>query len=443
MQQTKLVNTAELLELDSRHLVHPHHPFGTPAEVVFTRGEGIRLYDTDGKEYLDARSQMVSTNLGFGYPRIVNAIATQAAELSYAAVFYQFSHTSAITAATRLAKLAPGNLEHVLFTSGGSEAADLALSIARLYWARKGNAQRRKVISRYNSYHGATSAAMSATGMASGGLDGILPSDVNVFLPPIDNVQHHKLMSPEQYGQYAAEQLRATILAEGPETISAFLAEAIVGAGGYVPPPPGYWQTVREICDEFDILLILDEVMTGFYRTGTMFAAEHWNLTPDIMTIGKGMSSSYVPCGATLFTEHIGEVLQGANMPGFTHTAHPLAMAAINATLDAYEHDGVVEQAAKASDYLFERLEQEFLSLRQVSGFEGLGHLIGIDIADAQGIALQGDQLQRLVIGPALDVGLILRGRGARLALCPPLVTTLDDARHILDLLMEILEQLP
>ena len=439
------VDTEDVLAADHRHVVHPNFPFGGQAEIVLTRGEGVRLFDSTGKSYIDGRSQLNCVNLGYGHPRLIGAMKEQLDELQYASIFYQFTHPQVARAAGRLIASAPSGLQHVLFTSGGSEAVESALNIARLHWTRRGRAQKTKIISRYDGYHGATAGAVAATGMAMGGFDGIVRrAPGHIHAPALNHFRHGRGMEPEEYGRLAVQQLVDIIEAEGPETIAAFIGEPVVGAGGHVPPPPGYWKAIREVCDRYEILLILDEVMTGFHRTGPRFACDNWSVSPDIMAVGKGINGSYVPCGATIFSQAIGKTLEGAGLTGFTHSGHPLAMAAVNAALDAFEQDGIQENVAAMSRVLMQRLRDEFLPLPRVGTVEGLGLMTAMHLVSDKksNQPLADDIVQRDVVRAALQHGLIVRARAGRIALCPPLTVSEPEIHEILDILYPLVSRL-
>lgn len=432
-----------LLALDRAHVIHPMHPLGEGVDFIIARGEGVRLYDMAGRSFIDGRSQLNCANLGYGYRRLVEALKAQADELQYLSAFYQFSHPQLIRAAARLAEMAPGNLDHVLFTSGGSEAMESALAMVRLYWQRMGRG-RFKVISRYKGYHGGTSAAMAATGMAMGGQSAIqrlIPGHIHIAAP--NAYRDGQGMDPEAYGLMVADQLAQTIELEGPDSVAAFIGEPIIGVGGYVPPPPGYWQRIRAICDHYGVLLILDEVMTGFYRTGTRFAADHWGIVPDILVTGKGINGCYVPCGAAVISTPVADVLAGARLSGFTHTGHPLAMATVNAAFDAFEEDGIAHNVARISERMMARLKSQFMALPHVGTVEGLGLMIGMELVvdKASRMPLPDAALQG-VVRAALERGLIIRARDGRLALCPPLVITAPEADEMLDILYPLIRDL-
>jgi putrescine---pyruvate transaminase len=432
-----------LRQLDRAHVIHPNHPLGEGIDFIIGRGEGVRLYDLSGRAFLDGRSQLNCANLGYGHPRVVAAIKEQVERLSYLSIFYQFSHPQVIACASRLAASAPGDLDRVLFTSGGSEAIEAALSMVRLYWSRRGS-PKSKIISRYKGYHGATASAMAATGMPMGGAAGIqrlVPGHVHIPAP--HQYRHAEHLDEAAYARFAADQLAEAIELEGPQTVAAFIAEPVIGVGGYIPPPAGYWPMVREICDRYGVLLILDEVMTGFHRTGPRFAANHWDLVPDIMIVGKGINGCYVPCGGALISQRIAEVLDGAKLSGFTHTGHPLAMAAANAAFDAFEQDGIEENVRRVSMLMMDRMRREFLPLPHVGAVDGMGLMIGIElVADKVSKMRLPDKALQDIVAAALRSGLIIRGRDSRLALCPPLVVNEGDAMQMLDILQPLISGL-
>lgn len=429
--------------LDRAHVIHPNHPLGEAVDFIVSRGEGARLYDVAGRAFLDGRSQLNCANLGYSHPRLIAAIKQQVEQLPYLSIFYQFSHPQVIDCASRLAASAPGDLDQVLFTSGGSEAIEAALSMVRLYWSRLGSSKT-KIISRYKGYHGATASAMSATGMPMGGaasIQRLIPGYVHIAAP--NHYRYGAGMNEVAYAKFAANQLAEAIELEGPESVAAFIAEPVIGVGGYIPPPPAYWPLVREICNNHGVLLVLDEVMTGFHRTGPRFAANHWNLVPDIMIVGKGINGCYVPCGGAVVSQRITEVLRGAKLSGFTHTGHPLAMAAANAAFDAFEQDGTEANVRRISAIMMERLQHEFLLLPHVGTVDGLGLMIGIElVADKISKTRLPDNVLQGIVAAALQGGLIIRGRDSRLALCPPLIVNEADAMLMLDILYPLIASL-
>ena len=318
-----MTTTDEILAMDEAHLIRFNTPVGRGATIAMERGEGVWLYDTEGNRYLDGRSQLNCVNLGHGNARLIEAIREQAGKLQYLSTFYQFTHPLAARVASRLAGLMPGELDHVVFSSGGSEANEMAFMVTRLYWS-KVKPTKTKIISRFDGYHGNTTRTMSATGMAMGGQPGIqdiVPGHIHIA-PPY--MYRSGKSDPKVYAEACAEQLRIMIEYHGPDTVAAFIAEPIIGVGGYMAPPPGYWPKIREICDRYDVLLIFDEVMTGFCRTGAMFAADLFDVEPDMITMGKGINSTYVPCGALGISDQIFDAIRGATLQRF-HQFRPSA----------------------------------------------------------------------------------------------------------------------
>ena len=432
----------DILALDAAHLLRFNTVVGQGATIAIERGEGVWLYDTEGNRYLDGRSQLNCVNLGHGHPKLIKAIQEQAEQLQYVSTFYQYTHPQAATAAARLADLLPTNVNHIAFTSGGSEANEMALMLTRLHWSRV-KPGKFKIISRYDGYHGNTSATMSATGMAMGGQPGIqalMPG--NVHIPP--PYQYRSGVSdPKQYAEACATQLEQVIEWHGADTIAAYIAEPIIGVGGYMAPPPGYWQHIREICDRHEILLIIDEVMTGFCRTGEMFGSDLYGIEPDLITLGKGINSTYVPCGAVGVSDKVYHAIEGAALSGFTNSGHPLAMAAVHAALDVYETDEIAAHVRDISAHVTGRFRDEFMSLPIVGDIDGAGLMLGLEIvADKETREKLPAEVMGRIMTRTLEKGLITRGKGSRVAFCPPLVITKDEADTAIDTLYDVLSNL-
>lgn len=429
----------DLLALDKAHLIHFGYPVGQGASIVIDRGQGVWLQDTNGKSYLDGRSQLNCVNLGYGHPHLVKAIQDQAEKLPFLSIFYQYTHPQAVTAAARLAGHLPTGLQHIAFTSDGSEANEMAMMIARLYWSRV-KPTKTKIISRYSGYHGNTPGAMSATGMTMGGLAGIqslMPGHIHIAPPYIYRSGE---TDPLAYAKSCVDQLAYTIEQHGPDTVAAFLAEPIIGVGGYLAPPEGYWPLIREVCDRYDVLLIIDEVMTGFCRTGRMFASELFGIAPDMLTMGKGINSAYIPCGAVGISDRLFKGIEGATLSGFTNSGHPIAMAATNAALDVYERDDIASQVRSVSAHVTERLQQEFMKLPIVGQIDGAGLMLGIEIvADKATKTPLPPEVMARITTRCVERGLITRGRGSRVAFCPPLIITKEESDTALDTLYSVL----
>jgi len=433
----------ELIKLDREHIIHPHHPIGEECGIIIASGHGVWLRDIEGREYIDGRSQLTCVNLGYGRREVVDAIKEQLDILPYLSIFYHFSHPAIIECATRLAEVTPGGLNHFSFTSGGSESIESAFMIARLFWHLRGK-PKNKIISLYRSYHGNTLGAMSATGMPMGGLESMVAlSPGFIHIPPY---YCYRCSFGKEYPDCdikCARFLAETIESEGPESVAAFIAEPVIGVGGYISPPPEYWPIVRQICTDYDVLLIADEVMTGFCRTGRFFAVEHWGIKPDMMAMGKGITSSYVPFGAVAISDEIYEQSKGAHLSGFTHAGHPIAAAAACKAIEIYVKERVAEHVTQVAKHVLERLDNEFKSLPCVADVNGLGLMIGIEVVKDKATKAPLDpKVMGTILPHALANGLITRGRGTRVALCPPLTITMEEADKVLDILYPILADL-
>lgn len=317
--------------------------------IPITSGEGVYFWDADGKRYIDFSSQLMNLNIGHQHPKVIRAIQEQAAKLCYA-------HPGMATEARavlgeKIAAVTPGNLKKTFFCLGGAEANENAIKIARQYTGKH------KILARYKSYHGATHGAIALTGdYRRLPVEPAMPGAVH-FLDPYcyrcpfgwtrDTCHSECIRHVEDVIKY-----------EGPDHIAAIIMEGITGSNGLLVPPDDYWPRVREICDKYGILLISDEVMSGWGRTGKWFAVDHWNVVPDIITTAKGITAGYVPLGAVIVSEKIAQYFED-NMLwcGLTYSAHPLACAAGSATISVYEEDGLIENAANLGVYLGERLE--------------------------------------------------------------------------------------
>jgi taurine--2-oxoglutarate transaminase len=324
---------------DRAHVFHSWSAQALIDPLAVAGAEGSYFWDYDGRRYLDFASQLVNTNIGHQHPKVVAAIQEQAAELCTLAPGFAVEARS--EAARLIAERTPGDLDKIFFTNGGAEAVENAVRMARLHTGRQ------KVLSTYRSYHGATAAAINLTGDPRR-----WPSDtaaagvVHFWGPYLYRSAFHATTEAEEC-ERALAHLASTIAFEGPQTIAAVILETVPGTAGIMTPPPGYLAGVRELCDRYGIVFILDEVMAGFGRTGKWFAAEHWDVTPDLLTFAKGVNSGYVPLGGVAISEAIAETFATRPYPGgLTYSGHPLACAAAVATINAMEEEGVVEHAA-------------------------------------------------------------------------------------------------
>ncbi len=357
---TNHLPTAELQAIDAAHHMHPfsaNGPLGKKGARVITRASGVMLNDSDGNEIIDAMAGLWCVNIGYGRKELADVAARQMMELPYYNTFFQTTHVPVLALAQRLAQLAPGDLNHVFFAGSGSEANDTNIRMVRHYWAMKGKPGKTHIISRRNGYHGSTMGGGSLGGMAGMHAQGGMP------IPGIHHIDqpHWYLeggeMTPEDFGLERARQLEAKILELGEENVAAFIAEPIQGAGGVIVAPDSYWPEVQRICDKYEILLIVDEVITGFGRTGNWFGSQTLNIRPHIMTIAKGLSSGYAPIGGSIICDEVAEVIARDEFNhGYTYSGHPVCAAVALENLRIIEEEGVIEHVRDvAHPYLAER----------------------------------------------------------------------------------------
>ncbi|MGH2353595.1 MAG: aspartate aminotransferase family protein [Chloroflexota bacterium] len=416
---------AELADLDRAFLLHPqHHPADHTEPVIFARGEGAILWDVRERRYIDGLSCLWNVNVGHGRQELAEAAQRQMERLAFVNSYVGSSNEPAITLATRLAKLAPVGLNTTFFTTGGAESNDTAFKTARFYWHLQGRPEKTKIISRLNGYHGVTVGAMAATGLAAfHPRFGPLPPDFRHVLP------------------MDADALETLIRQEGPETVAAFIAEPVQGAGGVYPPPADYFPRVREICDRHDVLFIADEVITGFGRTGTFWGLDHWGVRPDILSFAKGITSGYLPLGGVILSDAIRDTIynQPADvkwMHAYTYSAHPTCCAVAHANLDIIEREGLVARAAR----LGARLQERIGELRRepyVQEVRGLGMMGAVELkagAVAGGGGAVAAELKRR--------GLFTRYRNDIVMVAPPLVIAEAELEELADILISTIRDL-
>ena len=436
-----LSNEAALKEAGNEHILMHGSPFHALAEdsgkKILVEGKGVMVKDIDGNEYIDALAGLWLVNVGHGRQEIGNAMARQAGTLAYASST-QATTIPAIQLAKRLAEITPGDQTTAFFCSGGSEAVESAIKIARQYHYHNGQPKRQKVIGRRGSYHGGTYAAMSVSGTRQASdpyhspfMPGVLHAsppncyrcDFRATFPNCD------LLCADQIGQM--------IEYENPETVAAVIAEPIFASNGIVIPPDGYWTRLREICDMHGVMLITDEVINGFGRTGKMFASNHWDLVGDIMTMAKGLSSGYAPIGGVMCRPHVMQAFEGDNKFShlLTYGGHAVACAAALANLDIIEGEGLVDNSAKMGTRLLKGLE-ELRSHPTVGDVRGLGLIAGVEIVKDKGtketFSESGEEIKTLSDG-LLSRNLLTRAASV-ISLSPPLCITEDEVDRIVEI---------
>jgi putrescine---pyruvate transaminase len=421
--------SSRLYELDRTHWLHPQGdlgaPVGTIPQLIFSSGSGATLTDIDGREYIDAFASLWNVNVGHGRTELADAAAAQMKKLAFSSAYGGFSTTPPIELAAKLAELAPGALEVTYFASGGAEANDTAYKIARLYWSLRGEPHRVNIISRIRDYHGLTYGATSATG---------LPNFWKGFEPLAPGFLHAPSPDPYRFsgegspGSAYAKALEDVVLKVGAHTVAAVVAEPVQGAGGVIVPPADYFPLLRQVCDRHGLLLIADEVITGFGRTGRWFALDHWNVQPDMMIFAKGVTSGYLPLSGVMLTQSVHDTLKSVKGPfahGFTYSGHPTACAVALRNLQIIEDERLVERAAERGAYLKKRL-QELRSHEIVGDVRGLGLVAGIELVrdrDTKELYDPPVGAARRVWLDALEQGVIVRPLpGDVVGMSPPLV---------------------
>ena len=435
----------ELLKADEELILHPAWPIGSEAAgLVFEKANGVILQDVDGKEYIDISGQLMNVNLGHGRREIIDAIVKQANELQYTDAFRGKSSRATIECAQNLARISPAGLNHFLFAGGGSEANEYAFELSRLYWRRQQKANKFKIISLRHSYHGISFAAATASGIGRGNITAGFEPSVPGFLR-IPSYYCYRCDFGLEYpgcGMHCAKYLETTIEDQGSGSVAAFIAEGMHGAGGVIPPPPEWWPFIREICTKHDVLLIDDEVMSGFCRTGKMFAVENWGVVPDIMTMSKGINSAYLPFGAVAINDMVFEGLKGSIFIGFSSCGNPICSAAASAAMGVYVKERIAEHVAKVGEHVKKRLDTEFGPLPYVGDIRGLGLFIGIELV--------ADKATKAKFDPALNVphklntqlrekGVVARTDDAMIVVAPPLIISEEEVDRALDVMYPVL----
>lgn len=349
---------------------------------MIVRGEGAYVYDDAGRRYLDGLAGLFVAQVGHGRRELAEAMALQASELAFFPL-WSYANKPSAKLAERLAALAPGDLNKVFFTNSGSEAVESAWKLAKQYFRLTGRPLKHKVLSRITSYHGTTHGALSITGIPAlkADFEPLVPSTYRIPNTNFYRAEHHA-DDLEAFGLWAANEIEATILAEGPETVAAVFLEPVQNAGGCFPPPPGYFQRVREICDLYDVLLVSDEVICAFGRLGTYFGAEKFDYVPDIITCAKGLTSGYVPMGAMIASERLFEPFASGETffkHGYTFGGHPVAAAVALANLDIFERESI-NQHVLANETAFRTTLERLKNLPIVGDVRGSGYFYGIEL---------------------------------------------------------------
>ncbi|NOI14934.1 aspartate aminotransferase family protein [Vibrio hepatarius] len=442
--------TQQLLEIDRQRVFHAsthlkQYAAGELSGRIISSGSGIRITDSEGIELIDGFAGLYCVNIGYGRTEMADAIYEQAKELAYYHTYVGHTNEALVKLSDRIIKMAPQGMSKVYYGMSGSDANETQLKLVWYYNNARGLPEKKKIISRDRGYHGSSIASGSMTG---------LPLFHAHFDLPLERIKHtmapyyyrreDESMSELEFSQYCADQLEAMILAEGPETVAAMIAEPVLGTGGIVPPPEGYWQAIRKVLDKYDVLLIADEVVCGFGRLGSDFGSLHYDMKPDLITVAKGLTSAYQPLSGVIVGERVWSVLEdgtdqwGAIGHGYTYSGHPMGAAAANCNLDIIEREGLVQNAADVGAYLQQRMAETFKDHPLVGDTRGVGLLHALEFSS--------DKLRRehfdanLKVGPqiaaaCLEQGLIARAmpHGDILGFAPPLIANRNDIDIIVD----------
>jgi adenosylmethionine-8-amino-7-oxononanoate aminotransferase len=428
-----------LRRTNAQHMLHPMiDPKAVAAAppLIIDRAQGVHVFDIDGKRYLDTVASLWNVNVGHGRPELKAAIMAQLDKLAYFSTFQNTSNPPAIELSARLMQMfAPEKMKKVLFSSGGSDAVETAMKLARQYWQLQGKAQRTKFISLKLGYHGVHFGGASINGnpLFRTAYEPLMPGCFQVESPYLYRNPWGEA-DPARLARLCAEELDRAIQYQGPDTVAAFVAEPVQGAGGVIVPHESYWPLLRAVCDKHSVLLISDEVVTGFGRIGALCGARAFGVAPDMMAMAKGINSGYVPLGATLLNERVASAFEQPGVPaalmhGYTYSGHALACAAANANLDIVANEDLAGNAARVGALLNASLP-EFMRYPHVGDVRGLGLMSALElVADRSGKAplMVATPYVQALVGAARSEGAIIRVQGNRLILSPPLVFTAAD----------------
>ncbi|NLH79441.1 MAG: aspartate aminotransferase family protein [Phyllobacteriaceae bacterium] len=450
MTASNVYPTADLRALDTAHYMHPFTDFKGLAKEgsrIMVKGEGVWLTDSDGKRYLDGMAGLWCTNVGHGRREITRAVAEQMDELAYYNSFFKTSNAPAIRLAEKLAEITPDHVNRVFFCGSGSEANDTVFRMVRYYWSLLGKPSKKVFISRKNGYHGSTVAAASLGGMTPMHGQGDLP------IPGITHIAQPYWygeggdMSPDEFGIWAARELEREIERLGEANVAAFIAEPIQGAGGVIIPPDTYWPEIRRICDAHEILLVVDEVICGFGRTGSWFGADTYGVKADLQPIAKGLTSGYLPMGGVLVSDKVAAVVidQGEEFfHGYTYSGHPTCAAAALANLAIIEKEGLVARVRDdIGPYLKERWsklgDHPLVGEARMKGLVGALELTPSKPARREKFADEG-KVGTIARDLSFKNGLIMRAVRDSLILSPPLTLTHEEADELVRLAAKTLD---
>ncbi|RXJ74812.1 aspartate aminotransferase family protein [Veronia nyctiphanis] len=450
-------NTESLQQQDNQHYLHPfsdHKSLREQGARMIVKADGVYIWDSDGNKILDGMAGLWCTNIGYGQKSLANVAFEQMNELPYYNSFFQCAHPPAVELAKEIAELAPPHMNQVFFTGSGSESNDTVLRMVRHYWNLKGKPEKFTIIGRHNGYHGSTVAGASLGGMKPMHQQGGLPIPGIHHIPQPYWFGEGGDLSPEEFGIQAAQELEKAIQDIGEDKVAAFIAEPIQGAGGVVIPPDTYWPEIKKILAKHDILLIVDEVICGFGRTGEWFGSQYFGLEPDFMPIAKGLTSGYIPMGGVIVSDRVAGVFEqegGEFYHGYTYSGHPVAAAVARENIRLIKEKGLVEYV---KNDIGPYLQQAWKTLGDhplVGETRGLGLLAALEVVQEKEGRVRFDSdldVGGMCRNTSVSNGLVMRAVGDTLIISPPMIISRDEvdelitkARKTLDLTMESLKQ--
>jgi L-2,4-diaminobutyrate transaminase len=447
----------QLLATDRAHFMHPSthahdHATGALPGTIVTGGEGVRIHTHDGRTLIDAFAGLYCVNIGYGRTEVADAMHKQATALAYYHTYVGHSSEAIIELSDRVIRWSPPGMKKVYYGMSGSDANETQIKLVWYYHNVLGKPEKKKIISRDRGYHG--------SGLMTGSMTG-LPGFHQCFDLPFDRVKHticphwYRLapegMNEADFAQYCAQKLEEMILAEGPDTVAAFIAEPVMGTGGLITPPVGYWEAIQQVLRKYDILLIADEVVCAFGRLGSPMGSHHYGIAPDLITTAKGLTSAYAPLSAVIVGERVWDVIDrgsrelGPMGHGWTYSGHPVCAAAALANLDILERENITANAAEIGAYLQQRMHATFDAHPLVGEVRGEGMLLGLEfMADRAGRTPFDAALK---VGPKVSAEALKRGMIARampngdiLGFAPPLVATREDIDAIVAITKEAVD---
>ena len=442
--------TAKWRALDSAHFLHPftnHKDLHEKGARIIERAEGVYLWDSEGNKILDAMAGLWCVNVGYGREELAEAAHRQMQQLPYYNTFFQSAHPPVVELSALLAQVTPAGLNHVFLTNSGSEANDTVVRMARYYWACLGQPDKQTIISRHNAYHGSTVAAASLGGMPAMHVQGGLPIPGIVHINQPYWYREGGDTAPAEFGKQVAQELEQKIAELGEHNVAAFIAEPIQGAGGVIVPPDSYWPEICAICRRHQILLVADEVICGFGRTGKWFGSDYYGIQPDLMPIAKGLSSGYLPIGGVMVADHVARVIieeGGEFAHGMTYSGHPVACAVAVANIRILRDEGIIDNVRDNIGPYLQKSWRELAEHPLVGEARAVGFLGALDLVADKATRKQFDpagQIGTLCRDISMRLGLIMRAVGDTMIISPPLVMSRKEIDELIVLATSALDE--